>query len=167
MKIKKIAIVPLGMNILSCAMGYTLLHDEDVIKYVFLNNSHQGQEKTTKENEEHQAFVKEYKKQFGQIWNDVEGNKKRYEDAQKKPYENMVVLNKTLNQFVLMRMHDAYKDLLKRFYPHNALFKIEEQIQKGHHNYSGPTLQKQAEEAVENYLNNDTCTGCCWLLCFK
>jgi hypothetical protein len=109
-------------------------------------------------------FIQAFRKEFGRIWKADQENKKMYHQAIHVPYENVDIRRMTLHQFVLFRMQNAYKDILKRYYPQDPLFGIEEKIQKGY-THSGETLHAQAEREVYNYLENETCVGCCGLLC--
>lgn len=149
MKTNRVVAVVLVLNISLGAMDYKSLKES--VELESLN------QKTKKEKnaETHETFRKAYRAEFRRVWNDDAVNKKNYEDALKSAWRNLAIVNGTFSEYRFMLLKDSYKETLKKFYPNDPLLHVKNDFR----------LREQADREARNFVENDTCAGCCWLLC--
>lgn len=136
---------------------YRLLQEQEDISLHPLKDEKKAQEASQKSKKTkrqllsaaHEKFVDAYKKRFEEIWQNKAQHQKVYEAGKKAGSQNAAIASSTAQEYIHQLMRDAYKVVLKEYYPEDEMLENPEK------------LQEQADDLIEEYLEV-TCSGCCW-----
>lgn len=150
MNIKSIVVCIIAVHSLLNGMEFKELKERLEIPYKSMSKMQR--------NQHHAQFRAACKQEFKRVWNSANPRsyKKSLEDLKNKnDFQSQA--SETYDQYLLRSMKNSYINTLTKYFPNDPLFDENKKAQ----------LLDQARNEALDYIEGETCAGCCWLACAK